>query len=452
VTRARSPDDDRTSARAIAVSVLGRVRRDAAYANLALDAALGRARGISAVERSLATELVYGVLRHLRLLEHAISRHARRPLKRLDPNVRDELQVAAYQVLMLERVPAYAAVDHAVRAIRRRRGKAPAGFANAVLRKLEPRDLTEGLPSHPVRRLAVQHSLPDDLAAHWAAQLGPEQGAALAAALSERAQLCVRINTLRGDRQRFNTAVERDGGRAQAGRWAPDAALLSGLPAPFSAPSFSEGLWTAQDEASQLVAQLAAPTAGEQVLDACSGLGGKALHLAALMGDRGRVLCLDRGARKLGLLAQHGRRLGATICTPLCADLIESQLPLAPGQTFDRVVLDAPCSGLGVLRRHPERKWRGELLTAVPAMAQLQRRLLDALVPRVRPGGALIYSVCTTTEEEGPDQVTRALARWPELALDPPPPELPGLDGGALRLWPHRHGTDGFFIARLRRA
>jgi len=450
VTRAESLDNDRISARAIAVSVLGRVRRDEAYASLALDAALVRAPGIAAAERALATELVYGVLRHRRLLEHALCRHARRPLKRLDPMVRDELQLAAYQVLMLERVPAYAAVDHAVRAIRRRRGKGPAGFANAVLRKLDPRDLTADLPAHPVRRLAVEHSLPDDLAAHWAGQLGSEQAAALAAALSERAQLCVRINTLHGDRQRFNSAVERDGGRVQAGRWAPHAAFLTGLSSPFSARSFSEGLWTAQDEAAQLVAHLAAPRPGERVLDACSGLGGKALHLAALMSDQGRILCIDRGQGKLGLLAEHCRRLGVTICAPLCADL-DGQAPLSTEATFDRVVLDAPCSGLGVLRRHPERKWR-DVLAAVPDLVQLQRRLLDALVPRVQPGGVLIYSVCTTTDEEGPAQVAQALARWPELELDPPSAHLPGLDDGVLRLWPHRHGTDGFFIARLRRS
>jgi 16S rRNA (cytosine967-C5)-methyltransferase len=321
-----------------------------------------------------------------------------------------------------------------VRSVRRRHGKL-AGFANAVLRRLSPEDLSRDLPGDPTLRLAVVRSLPDALARRWTEQLGLEEADALAAATNERPPLTARINPL------------RPGDLRPSCRWAPDAAVIEGLDAPFASPSYRAGQWTAQDEASQLVGVALAPAPGEGILDACCGVGGKATHLAALMGDEGQVLCLDRSPRKLGLLAAHCRRLGVSSCRPVAADLTGA-LPLPRAATFHRVLLDAPCSGLGVLRRHPERKWRPPAADLV----QLQRRLLEALVPLVRPGGTLVYAVCTTTDEEGPAQAEWLRSRFPGLRLDPPA-DMAGLtDEGVVRLWPHRHGTDGFCIVRLRRS
>lgn len=448
------PSHSRPSGRHLAWQVLRRVRRDQAFSNLALSAALTKQRDLAAEERGLATELVYGVLRQQRLLDHALARHAQLPLKRLGPDVLDVLRIAAYQILMLDRVPSYAAVDHAVSAVRRLRGGKLAGVANAILRRLEPDDLELGLPEDPTERLAVECSLPDHLARHWVDQLGQDQTQKLARCLLERAPLTVRINSLRVDVDAIVRMVEQEGGSIRPGRWISSAFYLSGLNSPFETRSYQEGLWIAQDEAAQLVGHLVDPFPGQRVLDACAGVGGKSTHLGAMMQDRGKVVCVDVNAGKLGLLQQHCRRLGVTCCEPVVADLRHLG-SLDAGAQFDRVLVDAPCSGLGVLRRHPELKWRKQGLETFSELVQLQRELLRTVVPLIRPGGHLIYSVCTTSDEEGPEQVRWLLAEFEYLTLLPvtegPLANLVDPDG-LVRLWPHRHGTDGFFMARLFRS
>jgi len=437
-----------TSARSVARQVLARVRRDGAYANLTLSAELRRARGLPAAERGLATELVYGVLRHQRRLDHALARHLRQPIDRLDPESLDALRLAAYQVLLLDRIPAYAAVDDAVTAVREARGPRLAGVANAVLRKLRPEDLSRDLPDDPGARLAVECSLPEALASRWVAELGLEEARQLGNRLLERAPLTARVNTLKIESGKLVASLAADGTQAEPGRWAPEALHLATGADPFLSPSYLEGLWTAQDEAAQLIAHLVDPQPGERVLDGCAGVGGKSTHLAALMGDRGRVLCVDPSPRKLELLREHCLRLGVKSCEAIQADLRRSEA-LRPA-SVDRVLVDAPCSGLGVIGRHPELKWRLDL-DHLPELVSLQRELLEAALRWLRPSGVLVYSVCTTTDEEGPEQLAWLRQAHPELELDPRARGAVPIDeNGALRLWPHRHGTDGFFAARLR--
>jgi len=299
-----------------------------------------------------------------------------------------------------------------------------------------------------VPRLAITGSLPDALARRWVAELGLEEAAALARRLRGRAPLTVRTNTLRLSREELARRLETEGARAVPCPLAPAGLRLVELGDPGASAAYQAGLFTPQDEAAQLVSQLVDPQPGEAVLDGCCGVGGKSTHLAALMSDRGRVLCLDVSARKLELLREHCLRLGVTSCEPLEADLrAADRLRPAP---VDRVLLDAPCSGLGVLARHPELKWRLDL-EAVPRLVALQRELLEAALRWLRPGGVLVYSVCTTTEEEGPAQLRWLLAGHPELTVEPPPPALAALaPEGTLRLWPHRHDTDGFLATRVR--
>ena len=436
------------NARDIARLVLRRVRRDQAYANLTLSAELDRARDLKAADRGLITEVVYGVLRHRRLLDHVLARYSNRPLSRVDADVLDAMRVAAYQVLMLDRVPAHAAVNDAVEAVRLGRGKAVAGFANAVLRKLDRESMDSGLPDKPVPRMAVKCSLPNWLARHWVQQLGAEEAGALGRCLLQRAPLSVRANTLKTNREDLASTLTEEGGRVTTCRWGASALGLAGLASPFATASYQDGLWTAQDEGAQLAAELLEPRPGERILDACCGVGGKATHLAALTGDAGEVTCVDTSPRKLELLREHCLRLGINSCETRQGDLLDPAT--LAGVSVDRVLLDAPCSGLGVIRRHPEQKWSADP-QAIGRMAALQKKLLEAVVPALRPGGLLVYSVCTTTDEEGPAQATWLRQRFPELR--PLPVEEGPLarlaDSGLARLWPHRHGTDGFFLARF---
>ena len=442
-------------ARELARSVLRRVRREEAYASLALAAAL-RGSGLPPEERALATELVYGVLRHQRRLDHALARHVTRPLRKVDPEVLDLMRIAAYQVLLLDRVPAHAAVDHAVGAVRRTSGARVAGFANAVLRKLTPADLTRDLPEDPAARLAVEGSLPDELARYLVRRLGPEVAGRLGGSLLGRAPVTLRANTLRTDPQALAERLRGEGVEARPGRLAPSALRVVGSAVGlFELRTHAEGLWSAQDEAAQLVGLALAPSPGETVLDACAGLGGKAMHLAALMENRGRVLCVDVNPRKLEMLEETAARLGVTCCVARQAD---ARAPVPhDGQPVDRVLVDAPCTGLGVLRRHPELKWRrGAGLAALPELVALQRELLEAALATLRPGGVLVYSVCTLTAEEGPEQLEGLLRAHPELEPDPLPEPLDGVPqrdprAGVLALWPDEHEADGFFIARIRK-
>jgi 16S rRNA (cytosine967-C5)-methyltransferase len=233
----------------------------------------------------------------------------------------------------------------------------------------------------------------------------------------------------------------------------PGALRLRGGDGVFDTAAYVEGRVTAQDLGAQLVGALVDPRPGETVLDACAGLGGKTTQLAERMDDRGQLDAVDRAARKLELGQDHARRLGLTIVRSIEADLLAAGAPLRAG--YDRVLLDAPCSGLGVARRHPEVRLRrgGE---EIGALAELQARLLDAVAARVRPGGVLVYAVCTYTDEEGPQQIERFLARTSGFARDldaPLPPALTGRGGpGELRTWPHRDDADAFYAARLRRA
>lgn len=429
------------TARDVARRVLRRVD-DGAYATLALAGELQRARGLGAADRGLCTELVYGVLKRRARLDWALGRYAPRGLDALDQSVRDALRVGAYQVLFL-RVPAHAAVDDAVEAVKRVRGAKLAGFVNALLRRLAK----EGEPAPPqdgLERLAVVESAPAWLVRDALARFDATEARAYLAALNEPAPLWLRTNTLRTTRQEAMAALltERPESTLRAAEAVPEAFLAEKVGDPAALRVFGEGLVTAQDVAAQRIARLCDPQPGEQILDACAGVGGKSTHLAALSRDQARIDTADRSARKLELAGDLAHRLGVSSLSPVVCDLADPRAPLAP--SYDRVLLDAPCSGLGVLRRHPEAKWRRGP-EDLAGLAELQARILAALAPRVRRGGVLVYSVCTYTDEEGPRQLERFLAAHPDFSLDPEVPEQP------LTTWPHRDDADAFWAVRLRR-
>jgi 16S rRNA (cytosine967-C5)-methyltransferase len=418
------------TAREVARRVLDRVDKGGAWATLSLDGELTRS-GLDERDRRLVAELVYGVLRHRARLDRALGAHA--DLKRTPPRVVTALRVAAYQLMFLDRVPGYAAVDDAVGAARAIGGAKLAGFCNAVLRKLatagEP-----ALPAEPRARLELEFSLPAWIAGELIAAAG-DRAAELAAAFAQPAPLIARANALRTTREALIAEFEAAGATAAPIADAPMAIAVDGLGDPSRNPGFLAGRWTVQDVGAQRVGLAAAPRAGQRILDACAGVGGKSTHLAELTGDAARIDAADQLPTKLALAGETARRLGISSIAPIACDLLDPAAPLAAA--YDLIVLDAPCSGLGVLRRHPDAKWRLKP-DDVPRLAQLQRRLLDAVARRLAPGGALIYSVCTFTNAEGPAQIA-ALVERTGLALVE-----------QHRFWPP--GADAFYLARLERA
>jgi len=436
-------------ARAVAAQVLERVEVDAAFADLALAAALAR-RPLPVRDAALATELVYGTLRWQRYLDWILAPHSRRRLPTLDPRVRVLLRMTAYQIAFLERIPAFAAVNDAVTLARGAPGVAE--YVNAVLRAFGRRGVAEREPApprDPVDALATRCSFPTWLVARWVARYGEAEAETLMRALNGRAPLTVRANTLRASRDDLAARLGDEGVTTRPTPLAPEGLVVEGGGDPGRWRAFVEGACVVQDEASMLVARLLEPGPGTTIADVCAAPGTKTTHLAQLMDNRGRVLAFDPQPGRLARVDEAAARLGVTIAETV-EGAVEALASRWPGGC-DGVLVDAPCSNLGVLRRNPEVKWRRQPAD-VSAAGERQRSILAAAAGLVRPGGRLVYATCSLEPEEN-DEVARAfLADRPEFAVDPPAASPVAPDAaGFVRCLPHRHDTDGFTAIRFRR-
>jgi 16S rRNA (cytosine967-C5)-methyltransferase len=446
-----------STARRLAAEVLLRVEQGGAFANLALDGALRAAGAIDPREAALCTELTYGALRWQLELDRALGAQGARPPADLDAPVRAALRVSAFELLHHPRVPAHAAVDQGVELVRALGLARAAGYANAVLRRLSETRAAPPPPSReadPVGHVAALAAHPRWLIERWSKWLGVDEAEKLAAANQQQAPAVVRVARRRATREQVQEALAKSGVESRPGAYSPDALVLApGAPPALDVDGYEQGLFQAQDEAAQLVSLYVAPPPGASVLDACAAPGGKACHLAEL--GAGSVLAVDLHARKALIIEEAARRLGLAQVRALAAD---ATLPLPGEGPFDVALVDAPCSGLGTLRRHPEVKLR-RTPEDVDRLAALQARLLTQVSLSVKPDGLLVYAVCTLTPEECDEQVDRFLKTHPAFHVELPPEgwALPAADAecldsaGRLRTFPHRTGTDGFFAVRLRK-
>jgi len=440
-------------ARRAAARVLERVETDQAFADIALDAEIDRA-GLSARDAALATELTLGVLRWRRYLDALLAPHCKRRIDRLDSRVLTLLRLTAYQLVFLERVPAWAAVNDAVALAKRREKPGVPEFVNAVLRAFARRGVRERrpvLPKDPIDALAVRCSFPTWLAARWVERYGTEDAERLMLAMNDRPPLTVRVNTVRTTPEQAQQRLrEEEGLSASRTRYAPEGLSVEHGARPGAWKAFAAGDVVPQDEASMLVARLLDPRPGETVADVCAAPGTKTTHLAALMERPGRVIAFDPQPQRLALLSEAALRLGLDWIEPHAGPVEE----LARGflAACDRVLVDAPCSNLGVLRRNPDVKWRRAPEDLDRARAR-QQQILAASATMVKPGGWLVYATCSLEPEENDDVTRDFLAAQPAFRVDPPVDTPIPLDAtGALRCLPHRHGTDGFTAVRLRRS
>jgi len=453
--RAR-PGEAPTRARLVALRVLERVDRGGAYANLALHAALARAELVPG-DRALATELVYGTLRWRGHLDFLLAAVCDRPLESLQPVVLSLLRLGAYQIRRLDRIPDSAAVDQSVRLARAAGVERAAGLANAVLRRLcrEGDDLNPpSLDTDPVGHLRDALSLPEWIAERWVARYGAEDAAALARASNEPAPLTVRTNLRRVSAADLLSELRERSPEARPTEFAEGGISLGHHGDPGQDPALLEGRFTIQDEGSQLVVAALDPQPGERILDLCAAPGAKSTAIAERIGETGEVIAVDRNGRRLGLLGREARRLGLRNITTRELDASNPLPESLAGGAFDRVLVDAPCSGLGTLRRNPDARWR-LMPEDLSSLAQTQQRLLRSAATALRPGGVLVYSTCTLAPEENEAVIHGFLAESPDFALcqkpDWPPRTQPLVEDGFLRCFPHRHHTDGFTAARLER-
>jgi len=465
-----------TQARLLAVRLLDRTQRLQSYADVLLRHSLARS-SLASVDRALVTELVYGTLRWRGRLDFMLDQVLDRSIQKLDPLVATTLRVGAYQIAFCDRIPASAAVDESVRCARTLGFERATGLVNAVLRRLAGEQSTIEFPElekEPLEHLVHALSLPTWIAQRWLELYGPSSVAALARASNDPPPLTVRANRKRVDTDALLEELRARFPEARRCTWAADGIVLGHNGNPGRDPAFLEGRFTVQDEAAQLVVDLLDPQPDDQLLDACAAPGTKTTAIAERLGRDGSVLAIDRHSGRLAMVARTARRLGLTGIRTLERDASRNlgDLPIPPARPparcdgvdpsqsrdagpagFDRALVDAPCSGLGTLRRNPDARWRVKP-ESVPELASLQLAILEQVAQVLRPGGSLVYSTCTLLPEENEEVVAAFLRRNRNYQLVPRSrlrPELAELlsEEGLLRCLPHIHGTDGFFAARL---
>ncbi len=429
-----------------ALDILRRVE-DGAFA----DAYLEQTRqDFNVRDSAFILELVYGTLRNRALLDWILNRLSAQPVEKTDRWTRNILRLGAYQMLFLDKVPVSAAVNTSV-SLAKQYGKKH-GYVNALLRNL---DRSRGAISYPgtddrAQQLAVLYSHPEWLVRRWTERFGAEMTEAFLLANNRPAPLVIRTNTLRATRKELKASLSSEGVTAVETKYSPvGLELVSGSGIQVLS-SYRKGWFMVQDQAAQLISLMLAPRSGETVLDACAAPGGKAAHLAEIMQDRGMIIALDADAVRIEKIRENIRRLGIAIIRTVQGDAAQYA-----DEAFDKILIDAPCSGLGVLRRHPDGRWTKGVRTISDRRA-LQKKILVNCAGLLKPGGAFVYATCTTEPEENEDVIADFMhTRSREFIIDDArsylPPEAASLIGsdGFFRTFPHEPEMDGFFGVRI---
>jgi 16S rRNA (cytosine967-C5)-methyltransferase len=400
------------------------------------------------------TELVYGSVRRQRTLDALIDQLGKKKAHQQPPEFRTILHIGLYQLRYQERIPASAAVNTTVELAKENGFKGLAGVVNGLLRQYERLAASADplqLPMEPIERLGVLHSFPDWIIQMWVEQLGIEETEQLCEWLNHSPTIDLRVNPRRTSIDEVEAAMQVAGVDVRRVPPLPQALrVLGGTGTIQKLPGFNEGWWTVQDSSAQLVSHLLDPQVGEVVIDACAAPGGKTTHIAELMEDEGEIWACDRAASRLRKLRENAQRLqlrSIQICTGDSRNF--SQFT----NSADRVLLDAPCSGLGTLHRRPDIRWRVTPAT-VQELSILQGELLECASTWVKPGGTLVYATCTLHPQENEDVIQLFLAHHSHWKIEPPPPDSPlsafSTPQGLLKVWSHRHQMDGFFMVRLK--
>ncbi|MBE6757474.1 MAG: 16S rRNA (cytosine(967)-C(5))-methyltransferase RsmB [Ruminococcaceae bacterium] len=438
------------NAREWAVRLLTDVRREEGYSNILLENMLSKT-ALSAADKGLVTRLVYGVIERRITLDWCLSACADKPLKKLHPFVFDTLRVAAYQLLYMERIPVSAAVNEAVKSVKKKQPYA-AGMVNAVLRNLDCRreTLWEELPTGD-RGLSVKYSCPESLIAFWRAAYGEERLSALLEGINEAPPAYVRVNTLATDTAAFSAALQQAGVAHRVMSSPPHCVKVQDAAALQTLDDEVKHWYYHQDLASQYCCMALGAVPDERVADVCAAPGGKTFTVAQYMENRGEIVASDLYAAKCDEMERRAKKLGVTMVRTVCRDASQPT-PSAMHGRFDRVICDAPCSGYGVIRRKPEIRYKDPAVCR--DLPPLQLKILNEAAKLVKAGGVLQYSTCTLNPAENrevaeafllanPDFTPRALVGLPDSVLEEP--------AWCRTLFPAYHGTDGFFIASFRK-
>ena len=433
--------------REAALRILRRVEQDRAFVDRLLESE--RTHNRSPEDRALLQELTSGAVKWRLRLDWILRSLLHRPLEDLTPWIRNILRLGAYQLLFLDRIPSYAVVHESVKLAKRYGHRGTAELVNAVLRRLirEAERISYPDPrTDPVAHLSVAHSHPEWMIRRWIARYGVEETERLCEANNARPPISIRANTLKGTPETLADELRSDGIVTTPNPWMGIFLDIPGDGRLWGTSAFRDGWFQVQDASAGLAVTLLDPQPGERILDMCSAPGGKTTHLVQCMGDEGEIVALDVHEGRLHEVEENVRRFGATIVRTLQADA-----RTYTDRPFDRILIDAPCSGLGVLRRRADARWhRGA--RDIPQLVELQRALLERAALLLRPGGVLVYSTCTIEPEENEERVDAFLGAHEHFRLEPASRCLQSdLAEEYVRTFPHRHGIDGAFAARIQK-
>lgn len=437
------------NARKLAWTALLKVEKDKSYSNLALDA-LFQAKTPDSREKQQAAALFYGVLERKLTLDFIIEKYARKKVSALDAEVTAALEIGLYQLLYQSSVPSSAAVNESVELIKQSRKRGASGFVNGILRNFLRDGCKVTLPQgDPLRRASVEFSMPVEILRRWEKDYSRETALSLAEACLGRPPLHARVNTLRCTQEEAAALLESEGVKVAAHPLLPGCLALEDTGSIGKLKAFREGMVSIQDSASQLCAWALGAQKGERVFDLCAAPGSKSFTIAQLMEDCGELLAFDIHPARVDLIRQGAKRLGISCMHGAAGDAsaYNSELGLA-----DRVLCDVPCSGLGIIRRKPEIRWKSP--AELDALPPLQRKILENGARYVKPGGTLVYSTCALSKAENEDVADSFLENHPDFEPEPFPQVVANAIGKSCcraTLMPVSGDWDGFFIARFRR-
>lgn len=441
-------------ARQEALKAIYYINEKGAFINIALNK-IARNKNISDLDRAFITELVYGTIKWKLTLDWVISKFSTREINKIHPWVRNILRMSVYQILYLDRVPSFAACNEAVNLTKSFGPKGSEGFVNAILRAIirNRENLTFNNIKDKNEYLSVKYSHPIWLVKRWLSNFGQSFSEGLLNANNSIPSLTIRINTLKTTKDDAINILTREGLKVSAARYLEEALEIKKNYGLEKLTSYKEGLFQPQDEASMLVSHALFPKPGQLIIDVCAGPGGKSTHIAQLMNNKGKIIARDIYKHKLQLIEGLASRLGVKIIEAQKHDakILDKELI---GKA-DGVLVDAPCSGTGIIRRKPDIKWKRQEKDLLELTKQ-QKEILDTSARYVKNQGCLVYSTCSLETEENESVIKAFLEENDDFIIEDISPYIPfklrnGVNEGFFRTFPHIHGTDGFFIARLRR-
>ncbi len=442
-----------SDARSIAVKILTRVERTDSYLDKLIDYEI-RTDLLNDYDKSLLNEICHGVIRWMRRLDWFLNGFYRGNWEKCTPEIKNTLRVALYQILFLNKIPDFAAVNEAVEFVKRISTQKHADVVNGLLRTIIRTKNDLVYPTREideVKYLGIMQSHPNWMVKRWIQRFGFDDAVIFAESNNKRPILTLRVNTIKTNREQVLKRFEERNIVYRTCRYIDYFITLRLMSKIYLDEDFMNGMYTVQDESAGLPAVLLKPNENDTVLDMCAAPGGKSTHLAQIMGNKGRIYSVDKYEAKIKMMKQTGERLGITNIEFVIDDASDLQDERVKDMKFDKILLDAPCSGMGVLSKKPEIRWKREM-EDIYALAEIQKRLLASAVKYLKPGGVIVYSTCSTEPEENMDVVKDFLEKNPDFEIESASKfvkhDLVNAEG-CIETFPHKHNIDGSFAARL---